>query len=261
MTPRDDHADVAGRRRSRVRGRPPSTSAGRRSARWAGSCAPIPAVAGRRPTGSSCDDDGDVERASFTSATAERERHLTLNRTEDGYWLLDTGAGGARTDFAGSVDVDLAGSVTFNALPVRRLDLHRETGEHTLPVVRVAARPRGGGRGADLPRHADGRRWPLRAGHRHRPRRAARRPRRASSSTLGASQPARAQPPPPDPTPTSRRVPAGRERHHHGESRLSARRNVSFSASRRSLRGESRLSRGGRLAARRSRLSRGERHS
>ena len=82
-------------------------------------------------------EDGGVERASFTSATAERERHLTLNRTEDGYWLLDTGAGGARTDFGGAVDIDLAGSVIFNALPVRRLDLHREAGEHTLPVVYV----------------------------------------------------------------------------------------------------------------------------
>jgi hypothetical protein len=82
-------------------------------------------------------DDGDVERASFTTATAERERHLTLNRTEDGYWLLDTGAGGARTDFSGSIDIDLAGSVTFDALPIRRLDLHREAGEHTLPVVHI----------------------------------------------------------------------------------------------------------------------------
>lgn len=82
-------------------------------------------------------EDGTVERASFTSATAGRERHLTVNRTEDGYWLLDTGQGGTRNDFSGAVDVDLAGSVIFNALPVRRLDLHREAGEHTLPVLYV----------------------------------------------------------------------------------------------------------------------------
>ena len=82
-------------------------------------------------------EDGGVERASFTSATAERERHLTINRTEDGYWLLDTGAGGTRTDFDGAVDIDLAGSAIFNALPVRRLDLHREESEHTLPIVYV----------------------------------------------------------------------------------------------------------------------------
>lgn len=82
-------------------------------------------------------EDGSVERASFTSATAARERHLTVNRTEDGYWLLDTGSGGTRNDFGGAVDVDLAGSVIFNALPVRRLDLHREAGEHTFPVLYV----------------------------------------------------------------------------------------------------------------------------
>jgi hypothetical protein len=82
-------------------------------------------------------EDGGVERASFTSATADRERHLTVNRTEDGYWLLDTGSGGSRTDFGGAVDVDLAGSVIWNALPVRRLDLNRQPGEHTLPVVYV----------------------------------------------------------------------------------------------------------------------------
>ncbi len=68
-------------------------------------------------------EDGGVQRASFTTATAERERHLTLNRTEDGFWLIDTGSGGTRTDFSGSIDIDLAGSVTFDALPVRRLDL------------------------------------------------------------------------------------------------------------------------------------------
>ncbi|HEY0812227.1 MAG TPA: putative glycolipid-binding domain-containing protein [Pseudonocardia sp.] len=84
-------------------------------------------------------EDGSVERASFTSATAGRERHLTVNRTEDGYWLLDTGSGGTRNDFSGAIDVDLAGSVIFNALPVRRLDLLKEGGEHTLPVLYVTS--------------------------------------------------------------------------------------------------------------------------
>ncbi len=82
-------------------------------------------------------EDGSVERVSFTSATAARERHLTVNRTEDGYWLLDTGSGGTRAAFGGAVDVDLAGSVIFNALPVRRLDLLRNMSEHTLPVLYV----------------------------------------------------------------------------------------------------------------------------
>ena len=83
-------------------------------------------------------DDGSIERLSVTSATNERERHLTLNRTEDGFWLLDTGSGGTRSDFGGAVDVDLEFSPMFNTLPIRRLGLHREPGEHTIPVVRVS---------------------------------------------------------------------------------------------------------------------------
>jgi uncharacterized protein len=83
-------------------------------------------------------EDGSIERVSVTSATAERERHLTINRTEDGYWLLDTGSGGTRAEFRGAVDVDLAGCVLFNALPIRRLGLHREAGEHAIPMVYVS---------------------------------------------------------------------------------------------------------------------------
>ena len=85
-------------------------------------------------------EDGTLARLSITSATAERERHLTINRTDDGVWLLDTGAGagGTRADFAGAVDVDLAFSPMFNTLPIRRLGLHRTAGEHTLPMVFVS---------------------------------------------------------------------------------------------------------------------------
>jgi len=83
-------------------------------------------------------EDGAVERVSITSASADREHYLTLNRTEDGYWLLDTGSGGRRTDFGGAVDVDLATSAIFTAIPIRRLGLQREHGEHTLPVVVVS---------------------------------------------------------------------------------------------------------------------------
>jgi hypothetical protein len=85
-------------------------------------------------------DDGTLARLSITSATAERERHLTINRTDDGVWLLDTGSGtgGTRSDFAGAVDVDLAFSPLFNTLPIRRLGLHRQAGEHTLPMVFVS---------------------------------------------------------------------------------------------------------------------------
>jgi uncharacterized protein len=82
-------------------------------------------------------DDGTMQRVSITSATAQRERHMTLNRTEDGYWLVDTGSGGTRTAFEGAVDVDLADSALFNTLPIRRLGLHREPGDHVLKMVFV----------------------------------------------------------------------------------------------------------------------------
>ncbi|WP_214367302.1 putative glycolipid-binding domain-containing protein [Pseudonocardia sp. H11422] len=83
-------------------------------------------------------EDGTVQRLSVTAATAARERHLTLNRTEDGFWLLDTGSGSDRSEFGGAVDVDLEYSPLFNTLPIRRLGLHREVGDHVLPVVFVA---------------------------------------------------------------------------------------------------------------------------
>jgi len=67
-----------------------------------------------------------------------RERHLTLNRTDDGFWLLDTGSGGRRSDFDGAVDIDLAFSPMFNTLPIRRLGLHRGAGDHLLTMVFVA---------------------------------------------------------------------------------------------------------------------------
>lgn len=85
-------------------------------------------------------EDGRVARLSVTSATAERERHLTINRTDDGVWLLDTGTGtgAVRDDCAGAVDVDLAYSPMFNSIPIRRLGLHRDAAEQTLPMVYVS---------------------------------------------------------------------------------------------------------------------------
>lgn len=84
------------------------------------------------------DGQGILARLSVTSATAERERNLTLNRTEDGYWMLDTRSGGGRAEFNGALDVDLGYSPLFNALPIRRLGLHRHPGDRELPMVYVA---------------------------------------------------------------------------------------------------------------------------
>lgn len=85
------------------------------------------------------DEDGLLKRLSLTTDTVERERTLTMNRTADGYWLLDTGGGaGNRTELGGALDVDVAHSPLFNSLPIRRLGLHREAGEHTLPMAFVS---------------------------------------------------------------------------------------------------------------------------
>jgi hypothetical protein len=79
-----------------------------------------------------------VRRIAVTSATAGRERHLTLNRTDDGFWLIDTGSGTGRSDFKGAVDVDVAFSPMFSTLPIRRLGLHRNPGDHVVAVAFVA---------------------------------------------------------------------------------------------------------------------------
>lgn len=84
------------------------------------------------------DEGGSVQRLSVTAAIAERERHLTMNRTEDGYWLLDDGSGSTRSEFGGAVDVDLERSPLFNTLPIRRLALHTQPGDHVIPVVHVS---------------------------------------------------------------------------------------------------------------------------
>jgi hypothetical protein len=52
--------------------------------------------------------------------------------------MLDSGDGGGRQEFGGAVDVDVAYSPLFNALPIRRLGLHHEAGAHELPMVFVS---------------------------------------------------------------------------------------------------------------------------
>ncbi|MGH3769804.1 MAG: putative glycolipid-binding domain-containing protein [Pseudonocardiaceae bacterium] len=79
-----------------------------------------------------------TQRLTVRTAAATGEQHVTLTRSEEGIWLVDHGQGAARTHFGGALDVDLAFSPLFNALPIRRLGLHREAAGHDLPVVFVA---------------------------------------------------------------------------------------------------------------------------
>lgn len=80
---------------------------------------------------------GVVSRVSVRAVNAEGEHQVTLNRSEDGIWLVDHGQGAERTNYDGAVDVDVSACVLFNTIPVRRLGLHRDQGEHELSVVRV----------------------------------------------------------------------------------------------------------------------------
>lgn len=82
-------------------------------------------------------ENGAVSRVSVRAVNAGGERQVTLNRSEEGIWLVDHGQGAERTDFDGALDVDVAACVMFNAIPVRRLGLHVRGGEYDLPVVYV----------------------------------------------------------------------------------------------------------------------------
>jgi uncharacterized protein len=84
-------------------------------------------------------DKGDPSgRLLLRTATVTEERQISLSRSEDGFWLCDTGEGTKRNEYGGAIDVDVAGAVTFNALPIRRFGLHRTAGEQTLPVVFIS---------------------------------------------------------------------------------------------------------------------------
>lgn len=83
-------------------------------------------------------ENGDVQRLVVDAAAAEREWHLTISRSADGDWLVDDGSGNTRLALGGARDVDLAFSPVFNTMPIRRLGLHREPGQHTIPVAFVS---------------------------------------------------------------------------------------------------------------------------
>jgi hypothetical protein len=79
-----------------------------------------------------------VQRLTVRTIRATGEQHVTLTRSEEGVWLVDYGQSAERTNFDGALDVDLAFSPLFNALPIRRLGVHHDVARHELPVVFVA---------------------------------------------------------------------------------------------------------------------------
>ena len=83
------------------------------------------------------DDAGATKRLSLDVSLAERERQLSIARDEENMWLVTDHEGATREAYDGALDVDMIFSPFFNALPIRRIDLHQRTETIALPVVYV----------------------------------------------------------------------------------------------------------------------------
>ncbi|WUM22404.1 putative glycolipid-binding domain-containing protein [Williamsia herbipolensis] len=80
-------------------------------------------------------DAGVTRRLSVHLARAGGETQISITRDGENNWLVQTPQGTERSDFGGAQDVDLVLSPFFNALPIRRLDLHRNPTQIQVPVV------------------------------------------------------------------------------------------------------------------------------
>ena len=83
------------------------------------------------------DDAGATKRLSMNISLAERERQLSIARDEENMWLVTDHEGSTRASYDDALDVDMIFSPFFNALPIRRTDLHQRAESITLPVVYV----------------------------------------------------------------------------------------------------------------------------
>ncbi|MFI9505613.1 putative glycolipid-binding domain-containing protein [Nocardia sp. NPDC052566] len=84
------------------------------------------------------DENGVTKRLSLRSTTAATgERHASIARDEENYWLVDAGGTHVRSTFAGALDVDVVLSPFFNTLPIRRFGLQNAVGDVQVPVVYV----------------------------------------------------------------------------------------------------------------------------
>ncbi|GAA5045501.1 putative glycolipid-binding domain-containing protein [Nocardia callitridis] len=83
------------------------------------------------------DENGATKRLSLRTTTQAGERHASIARDEENYWLVDTESDRGRSTFAGALDVDVVLSPFFNTLPIRRFGLHYAFDEVQIPVVYV----------------------------------------------------------------------------------------------------------------------------
>ncbi|WP_439956220.1 putative glycolipid-binding domain-containing protein [Nocardia mikamii] len=83
------------------------------------------------------DEVGRTKRLSLRSTVASGERHASIARDEENYWLVDAGGTHVRSMFGGALDVDVVLSPFFNTLPIRRFGLAHATEDVQVPVVYV----------------------------------------------------------------------------------------------------------------------------
>ncbi|WP_280249808.1 putative glycolipid-binding domain-containing protein [Nocardia abscessus] len=83
------------------------------------------------------DENGATKRLSLRTTTAAGERHASIARDEENYWLVDAGGNHVRSTFAGALDVDVVLSPFFNTLPIRRYALQHAVEDVQVPVVYV----------------------------------------------------------------------------------------------------------------------------
>jgi uncharacterized protein len=83
------------------------------------------------------DESGATKRFGLTVTLAERERQLSIARDEENMWLVTDHRGASRASYDGALDVDVVFSPFFNALPIRRYDLHERAESVTLPIMYV----------------------------------------------------------------------------------------------------------------------------
>ena len=83
------------------------------------------------------DENGATTRQSLRSTTASGERHASLSRDEENYWLVDATGAHIRSAFGGAVDADVVLSPFFNSLPIRRFGLQHAMEDVQVPVVYV----------------------------------------------------------------------------------------------------------------------------
>ncbi|MFC9994681.1 putative glycolipid-binding domain-containing protein [Nocardia sp. NPDC127526] len=83
------------------------------------------------------DENGVTRRLSLRSTLSTGERHASIARDEENYWLIDAGGTHVRSTFGGALDVDVVLSPFFNTLPIRRYGLAHASEDVQVPVVYV----------------------------------------------------------------------------------------------------------------------------